>query len=80
LKKLDYSVSYSELSGFDSFQNRNREGNRSEDLKIKDVLRTGKILEDDKEPMEKNFKPKIEVAKIERSDFENGNARFLQIR
>jgi hypothetical protein len=30
--------------------------------------------------MEKNFKPKIEVAKIERSDFENGNARFLQIR
>jgi hypothetical protein len=49
-------------------------------LKIKDVLRTGKILEDDKEPMEKNFKPKIEVAKIERSDFENGNARFLQIR
>jgi hypothetical protein len=49
-------------------------------LKIKDVLRTEKILEGDKEPMEKNSKPKVEVIKIERSGFENGNVRFLQIR
>jgi hypothetical protein len=73
-------ISYSELSDFDSFQNRNREGNRLKYLKIKDVLRTEKILEGDKESMEKNFKPKVEVIKIERSDFENGNVRFLQIR
>jgi hypothetical protein len=57
------------LSGFDSFQNRNREGVRPEDLKFKDVLRPRKILEGDKEPMEKNFKSKAEVTKTGRSDF-----------
>jgi hypothetical protein len=46
-------------------------------LKIKDVLRPGKILEGDKEPMEKNSKPKAEAAKTERSGFVNQNVRFL---
>jgi hypothetical protein len=80
LKKLDYPVSYSGLSGFDSFQNRNREGARPEDLKIKDVLRPGKILEGDKESMEMNSKPKVKVEKTERSSFGNWNVQFLHIR
>jgi hypothetical protein len=80
LKKLDYPVSYSRLSGFDSFQNRNREGARPEDLKIKDVLRPGKILEGDKESMEMNSKPKVKVEKTERSSFGNWNVQFLHIR
>jgi hypothetical protein len=37
LKKLDHPVSYSELSGFDSFQNKNI-GAKLEDLKIQGVL------------------------------------------
>jgi hypothetical protein len=77
LEKPDYPVSYSGLSGFGSFQNRNKEGGRPEDLKIKDVLRSGKILEGDKEPMEKNSKPKAEVAKTRRFGFGNWNVRFL---
>jgi hypothetical protein len=80
LKKLDYPVSYSGLSGFDSFQNRNREGARPEDLKIKDVLRPGKISEGDKESMEMNSKPKVKVEKTERSSFGNWNVQFLHIR
>jgi hypothetical protein len=36
----------------------NRTGARLKDLKIKDVLRPGKILKGDKEPREKNSKPK----------------------
>jgi hypothetical protein len=44
---------------------------------MKDVLRPGKILEGDKEPMEKNSKPKTEVTKNGRSGFENRNVRFL---
>jgi hypothetical protein len=68
------------LSDFDSFQNKNREGARPKDLKIKDVLRPEKILQGDKEPMEKNSKPKAEVVKIGRSDSRNWNVRFLQIR
>jgi hypothetical protein len=41
------------------------------DLKIKDVLRPEKILKGDKEPIEKNFKTKGEVAKTGMSGFEN---------
>jgi hypothetical protein len=77
LEKLDHMVSYSRLSSFGNFQNKNREGARPEDLKIKDVLRPGKILEGDKEPMEKNSKPKAEAAKTERPGFGNQNVRFL---
>jgi hypothetical protein len=46
----------------------NRIGARIEDLKIKDVLRSGKILKGDKEPTEKNSKPKSKV--------ENRNVQF----
>jgi hypothetical protein len=42
LKKLDPPVSYSGLSDFNSFQNRNMKGAKLEDLKIKGVLRHGK--------------------------------------
>jgi hypothetical protein len=53
---------------FQQFQNMNRIGARIEDLKIKDVLRSGKILKGDKEPTEKNSKPKSKV--------ENRNVQF----
>jgi hypothetical protein len=76
---MDYPISYSGLSDFSSIQNRNREGDRLEDLKIKDVLRPGKILKGDKEPMEKNSKPKAKVAKTGRSSFGNRNVWVLQI-
>jgi hypothetical protein len=49
----------------------NRIGARLKDLKIKDVLRPGKILKGDKEPMEKNSEPKAKVAKTGMSGFEN---------
>jgi hypothetical protein len=49
-------------------------------LKIKDVLRPRKILNGDKEPIEKSSKPKAEVAKIEMSGFGNQSVRFLQIK
>jgi hypothetical protein len=39
LEKLDHPVSYSGLSSFDGFQNKNREGTKLEDLKIQGVLR-----------------------------------------
>jgi hypothetical protein len=55
-------------------------GARLEDLKIKGVLRPGKILKGDKEPMEKNSKPKSEVAKIGMSDFGNRGVWFFQIK
>jgi hypothetical protein len=44
MEKLDHPVSYSRLSCFGNFQNRNREGAKLENLKIKGVLRPGKIL------------------------------------
>jgi hypothetical protein len=62
-EKLDHPVSYSELSGFDSFQNRNKEGAKLKDLKIQGVLRHGKILKGIKEPRWKKSKQKSEVAK-----------------
>jgi hypothetical protein len=65
------------LPGFSSFQNRNKEGAKLEDLKIKCVLRTGKILKGDKEPMEKNSKPKAKVAKTRMSDFGSRSVRFF---
>jgi hypothetical protein len=77
LEKPNYPVSNSELSGFGSFQNRNREGVRLEDLKIKGILRLGKILKGDKEPMEKNFKPKAKIAKTGMSGFGNQDVQFL---
>jgi hypothetical protein len=80
LKKPDYPVSYSGLSGFGSFQNRNREGARLEDPKIKDVLGSRKILKCDKEPLEKNSKPNAKVTKTRMSGFGNRNVRFLQIK
>jgi hypothetical protein len=49
-------------------------------LKIKDVLRPGKIFKCDKEPIEKNFKPKAEATKIGMSGFGNRSVRFLQIK
>jgi hypothetical protein len=63
-----------------TFQNMNKTGARLEDLKIKDVLRPGKILKDDNEPMEKNFKPKAELTKIGMSSFGNRSVRFFQIK
>jgi hypothetical protein len=63
-----------------AFQNMNKTGARLEDLKIKDVLRPGKILKGDNEPMEKNFKPKAELTKTGMSSFENRSVRFFQIK
>jgi hypothetical protein len=56
------------------------EGARLKDLKIKDVLRSGKILKGDKEPMEKNSKPNAKVTKTGMSGFGNRNVWFLQIK
>jgi hypothetical protein len=58
----------------------NKTGSRLKDLKIEDVLRPGKILKGDKEPMEKNSKPKAKVAKIGMSGFENRSVQFFQIK
>jgi hypothetical protein len=44
VEKLDHPVSYSRLSGFGSFQNRNEEGAKLIDLKIQGVLMHEKIL------------------------------------
>jgi hypothetical protein len=46
--------------------------------RLKDVLRPGKILKGDKEPREKNSKPKAEVAKTRVSGFGNWSVRFFQ--
>jgi hypothetical protein len=43
-------------------------------------LRHGKILECDKELVEKNSKPKAKVAKTGMSGFGNWNAQFFQIK
>jgi hypothetical protein len=42
--KTGPSSSYSGLSSFGNFQNKNMDGAKLEDLKIKGVLRPGKIL------------------------------------
>jgi hypothetical protein len=68
LKKLDHPVSYSELSGFDSFQNKNI-GAKLEDLKIQGVLMHEKKLKCIKKPRWEKSKPKTEVAKIGLSGF-----------
>jgi hypothetical protein len=73
LEKSDYPVFNFGQSHF----GRDREEDRPKDLKIKDVLWPGKILEGDKEPIEKNSKPKAEVAKTGGSSFQNRNVRFL---
>jgi hypothetical protein len=80
LEKLDHPVSYSELSGFSSYQSRNREGARLEDFKTHGVLRHVKILKGNKEPRWKKSRPKAEVAKIELSNFGYWSSRFSQIR
>jgi hypothetical protein len=75
LEKPDYPVFYSGLSGFCSFWNRNRDGARLKDLKIKDVLRPGKILEGDSQwrripsQKSKSQKPKGPVLEIGMSSF-----------
>jgi hypothetical protein len=46
LEKQDHPVSYSELSNFGSFQDRNSEGVKLKDLKIKGILRHEKIPKD----------------------------------
>jgi hypothetical protein len=58
----------------------NRTGARLKDWKIKDVLRPGKILKGDEEPMEKNSKRKAEVTKIGMSSFGNWSVWFIQIK
>jgi hypothetical protein len=79
-EKLDHPVSYSELSGFDSFQNRNKEGAKLEDLKIQGVLRHGKILKGIKEPRWKKSKTKAKITKIKLSGFGYRSIRFSQNR
>jgi hypothetical protein len=79
-EKSEYLIFYSELFGFGSFQNRNREWDRLKDLKIKNILRPQKRLEGDNEPMEKNYKLRAEIAKIGMSGFGNWNVLFLQIK
>jgi hypothetical protein len=49
-------------------------------LKIKDVLRPGKILKGDKGTMEKNSKAKVEVANTKMSGFGSQSVWFLQIK
>jgi hypothetical protein len=49
----------------------NKTGAKLEDLKIKDGWRSRKILKGDKEPMEKNIKPKPEITKTGMSSFGN---------
>jgi hypothetical protein len=80
LKKLDHPVSYSGLSDFGSFQNRNETWATLEDLKIQDVLRHRKRLKSIKEPRWKKYKPEVEVAKIGLSGFGYRSIRFSQNR
>jgi hypothetical protein len=56
---------------FRQFENMNKTGAKLEDLKIKDGWRSRKILKGDKEPMEKNIKPKPEITKTGMSSFGN---------
>jgi hypothetical protein len=69
LEKSDHPVSYSVLSSFDSFQNRNRIWATLKDLKIQDILRYGKGIKNIKEPRWKKSKPEAEVAKTELCGF-----------
>jgi hypothetical protein len=69
LEKSDYPVSYSGLSDFSRFQNRNKEGAKLEDLKIQCVLSHEKLIKGIKEPIWKKSKPKAEVAKSGLSSF-----------
>jgi hypothetical protein len=69
LKKLDHPISYSKLSGFGSFQNRNRTRATLEDLKIQEVLRHGKGLKSIKKPIWKKSNLEVEVAKTRMFDF-----------
>jgi hypothetical protein len=80
LEKLDHLVSCSGLSGFDSFQNRNREFAKLKDLKIQDVLRHGKILKGINESRWKKYKPKAKVTKNRLSNFGYRSIRFFQNR
>jgi hypothetical protein len=80
LEKPDHLVSYSRLSGFGGFQNRNREGAKPKDLKIQGVLRHGKILKGIKDPRWKKSKPKAEAAKTGLSGFGYRSIRFSQNR
>jgi hypothetical protein len=79
-RKLDHPVSYSGLSGFSSFQNRNRKWATLEDLKIQDVLRYGKGLKGIKELIWKKSKVEAEVAKTGLSIFGYRSIQFSQNR
>jgi hypothetical protein len=79
-RKPDYSVSYSGLSSFDSFQNRNRIGATLEDLKIQEVLRHGEILKGAKEPRWRKSIPKAEVTKTVLFNFGYRSIWFSQNR
>jgi hypothetical protein len=63
-EKSDHPISYSRLSHFGSFENRNKEGAKLEDLKIQGALRHEKRVKGIKEPRWEKFKPKAEAAKI----------------
>jgi hypothetical protein len=78
--KTECSVLLFRIVQFRQFQNMNMTGARLKDLKIKDVLRPGKILKGGKEPMEKKSKLKAKVAKIGMSGFGNRSVQFFQIK
>jgi hypothetical protein len=80
LKKLDHPVSCFGLSGFGSFQNRNREFAKLKDLKMQDVLRHGKILKGINESRWKKYKSKAKVTKSRLSNFGYRSIRFSQNR
>jgi hypothetical protein len=77
LEKSDHLVSYSGLSSFNDFQNKNREGTKLEDLKIQGVLRHEKILKGIKKPRWKKSKPKVEAAKLGQSCFGYQSIQFF---
>jgi hypothetical protein len=63
LKKSGHPISYSGLSGFDSFRTGTRQELKLEDLKIQGVFRHGKGPRSIKEPRWRKSKPKADVAK-----------------
>jgi hypothetical protein len=68
-EKLDHPVSYSRLSDFGSFLNRNRTRATLEYLKVQDILRHGKGLKGNKEPIWRKSKAEAKVAKTRLSSF-----------
>jgi hypothetical protein len=79
-KKMDHPVSYSGLSGFDSFRIGIGHELKHEDLKIQCVLRHGRGSRSIKEPRWMKSKPEAEVTKTRLPDFGNRSIRFSQNR